>query len=144
MATTIRLKRVGRTHAPYYRIVVMDSRDRSRGREIDELGIYHPCARPKPKTEIDRTKALSWLSKGATTSRTAKNLLSKEGILAEFVGVKVEAAPEAQAEAPVAEAAPEAPVEAPDAEAVPEAPVEEPAAEAGPEATAETKTPAAE
>ena len=124
MATTIRLKRGGRTHAPYYRVVVMDSRDRSRGREIDDLGIYHPCARPKPKTEIDRTKALSWLSKGATTSRTAKNLLSKEGILAEFVGVKVEVAPEAPVEAPVAEAAPEAPAEAPAAEAAPEAPAE--------------------
>ena len=135
MATTIRLKRGGRTHAPYYRVVVMDSRDRSRGREIDDLGIYHPCARPKPKTEIDRTKALSWLSKGATTSRTAKNLLSKEGILAEFVGAKVEAAPETPVEAPAAEAAPEAAVEA-----APEAP----AAEAAPEASAETEAPAAE
>jgi len=77
MATVIRLKRGGRT-------VVMDARARMTGRVIDELGIYHPCARPEPKTEISEDKALAWLGKGAKPSDTARNLLSKQGILAKF------------------------------------------------------------
>ena len=82
MATVIRLKRQGRQHAPYYRVVVMDSRDRTRGREIDQIGVYQPCARPEPVTEIDQDKALAWLSKGAQLSATSRNLFSKKGILA--------------------------------------------------------------
>ncbi|MBI5095797.1 MAG: 30S ribosomal protein S16 [Candidatus Hydrogenedentes bacterium] len=82
MATVIRLKRQGRQHAPYYRLVVMDSRDRTRGREIDQIGVYQPCARPEPVTEIDQDKALAWLAKGVQLSATTRNLLSKKGILA--------------------------------------------------------------
>lgn len=99
MATVIRLKRGGRAHSPYYRVVVMDSRARATGRVIDELGIYHPCARPEPKTEISEEKALDWLGKGAQPSDTVHNLLSKQGILAKFkAGEK--AAPAETAEAP--------------------------------------------
>ena len=68
MATVIRMQRGGRTHKPYYRIVVMDSRSRTRGVEVDTLGIYHPCARPEPVAEVDIHKALEWLSKGASPS----------------------------------------------------------------------------
>lgn len=97
MATVIRMKRGGRTHAPYYRIVVVDSRDKLTGAVIEELGVYHPCARPEPKTEIDEERALDWLSKGAQFSNTARTILSKAGILAKhneakFGGKKAEAA----------------------------------------------------
>lgn len=84
MATVIRLKRGGRTHKPFYRIVVMDSRNRTRGQEIEILGVYHPCARPKPISEVDAAKTLKWLRTGAQPSPTAKSVLGKLGILKHF------------------------------------------------------------
>jgi small subunit ribosomal protein S16 len=84
MATAIRLRRGGRTHKPYYRIVVIDSRSRDRGPEIDNLGVYHPCARPEPISEVDVHKTLDWLQKGAQPSDTAKSLLRKLGVLKHF------------------------------------------------------------
>ncbi len=81
MATVIRLKRGGRTHDPYYRIVVMDSRERRQGKEIDIIGYYQPKARPEPVTEIDEEKLKQWLSKGAQTSDTVRSLIRKMGIL---------------------------------------------------------------
>ncbi|MBL7647052.1 MAG: 30S ribosomal protein S16 [Candidatus Hydrogenedentes bacterium] len=81
MATSIRLRRGGRTHKPYYRIVVIDSRHRDRGPEIDSLGVYHPCARPEPISEVDVHKTLEWLNKGAQPSETAKSLLRKLGVM---------------------------------------------------------------
>ena len=68
MATVIRMQRGGRTHAPYYRVVVMDSRIRDRGRIVEQLGIYQPCARPEPLIEMNQRKALEWLYKGARLS----------------------------------------------------------------------------
>lgn len=84
MATAIRMKRGGRTHEPYYRIVVIDSRNRNRGLEIDNLGVYHPCARPEPVSEVDVAKALEWLRKGAQPSDTARSVLSKLGVMKHF------------------------------------------------------------
>ncbi len=84
MATAIRLKRGGRTHEPYYRVVVVDSRAKMTGRVIEEIGYYHPCARPEPKTEIKEDATLNWLRKGAQPSATVRNLLSKKGIMAKF------------------------------------------------------------
>lgn len=123
MATTIRMRRGGRTHSPYYRVVVIDSRSRNRGRVLDEIGIYHPCARPEPRMEIDMAKALTWLYKGATYSDTARSVMSKMGVMAAFAAgtkpedVKVEApaavesteaaAPAAEASVETASAAPE-------------------------------------
>ena len=93
MATVIRMKRGGRTHSPYYRVVVMDNRDRSRGRVLDEIGVYHPCARPEALVEIDRNKALDWLGKGARPSDTARSVFTKLGILSAFAkGEKPEVA----------------------------------------------------
>lgn len=86
MATVIRLKRGGRTHEPYYRVVVMDSRSKLTGRVIEELGIYQPCARPEPLMEIEEDRALEWLSKGAQPSDTVRNILSKKGIMAKHAG----------------------------------------------------------
>ncbi|GMW02944.1 MAG: hypothetical protein AMXMBFR84_40800 [Candidatus Hydrogenedentota bacterium] len=84
MATVIRMKRGGRTHTPYYRMVVMDSRQRTRGRVIDELGVYHPCAKPQPQIEVDKQKALAWLYKGAQVSDTARTVLSQQGVLTAY------------------------------------------------------------
>lgn len=81
MATTIRLRRGGRTHKPYYRIVVIDSRARSRGPEVESIGIYHPCARPEPVIEVNAVRALEWLKQGATTTDTTRSLLRKLGVL---------------------------------------------------------------
>ncbi len=140
MATAIRLRRGGRTHAPYYRVIVIDSRNRSRGRVIDQIGVYHPCARPNPLTEIDARKALDWLGKGAQPSATVRNIFSKAGIMAAFASGK---APEDVAAEPVKLTAPEvvqpaakpAPVQAEAAEVSVETPSEAPAEEA-PEAEA--------
>jgi len=125
MATVIRLQRGGRTHAPYYRVVVMDSRDRTRGRIIDQIGVYHPCANPQAHDEIDMRKALRWLGEGAQPSDTARKLLSKHGVMAAFAkGTKPEEVevPEPKAAEPaVAEAAPAeaAPAESATAEPAP-------------------------
>jgi len=80
MATVIRLKRGGRTHDPYYRIVVMDSRERRQGKEIDIIGYYQPKARPEPITKIDKEKLKQWLDKGVRTSDTVRSLIKKAGI----------------------------------------------------------------
>ena len=145
MATAIRLRRGGRTHAPYYRIVVLDSRTRSRGPEVDTLGFYHPCARPEPVTELDMSKALDWLRKGAQPSDTAKNLLSKMGVMKHFNDGTT---PE-EATATLKGAVPEdkgyneapAPKEEEPAKAEAEAPAEEaPAEETKAEAPAEAST----
>lgn len=84
MPTVIRCKRGGRTHSPYYRLVVTDSRRRGQGKDVDVLGVYHPCARPEPVTQVDAQKALLWLGKGAQMSDTARSILSKLGILQHF------------------------------------------------------------
>lgn len=91
MATSIRLRRGGRTHKPYYRIVVIDSRHRDRGPEIANLGVYHPCARPEPISEVDVHKTLEWLAKGAQPSDTARSVLRKLGVMKHFAeGTKPE------------------------------------------------------
>lgn len=88
MATVIRMQRGGRTHAPYYRMVVMDSRNRAPGRVIDQIGVYHPCARPEPRVEVEADKALDWLLKGAQPSDTARKILSKNGVMAKLASAK--------------------------------------------------------
>lgn len=102
MPTVIRLKRGGRTHAPYYRVVVMDSRKKDTGRVIEEVGLYHPCARPEPIVEINEERVLDWLGKGAQPSQTVRDVLRKKGIMAKFAaGVTAgDASSEATADAP--------------------------------------------
>ena len=136
MATVIRLKRGGRTHAPYYRVVVMDSRNRTRGRVLEEIGIYHPCARPVPQVEVDGRRALEWMRKGAQVSDTVRAILKKQGVIEAFAsGVKPEDL--AEPEAVQADAAPASEPEQP-------APAEsEPVqADAAPAAEPEAKQPA--
>ena len=83
MSVKIRLTRTGRKKQPYYRIVVMDSRDRRDGAYIDQLGIYQPKRQPA-FMQIQEEKALQWLAKGATPSDTVRTLLSQNGTMLRF------------------------------------------------------------
>ncbi|TCS79215.1 30S ribosomal protein S16 [Tepidibacillus fermentans] len=83
MAVRIRLKRMGAKKAPFYRLVVADSRSPRDGRFIEEIGTYNPLTQPA-QIKIDEEKALKWLQTGAKPSDTVRNLLSKAGILAKF------------------------------------------------------------
>ena len=99
MSTVIRLKRGGRAHAPFYRIVVTDNRSRPTGRVIEELGYYHPCARPETRAEVNAAKALEWLNKGAKPSPTVRKVLSDFGVMkAKATGATIEPQPEAAPE----------------------------------------------
>jgi small subunit ribosomal protein S16 len=82
MAVKIRLKRMGAKKAPFYRVVVADSRAPRDGRFIEEIGYYNPLADPV-KIKIDQEKALKWLSNGAQPSETVRSLFRKEGIVKE-------------------------------------------------------------
>lgn len=70
----IRLRRVGGTNAPAYRIVVSDSRRTPTAKVVDELGHYDPTKNP-PLLLVDREKAQTWLGKGATATETVRRLL---------------------------------------------------------------------
>ncbi len=80
MAVKIRLSRVGAKKQPYYRVVVADARAPRDGRFIEVIGRYNP--RTEPSTvEIDKEKALAWLSKGAQPTDQVKNLLKIAGVI---------------------------------------------------------------
>jgi len=138
VAVKIRLKRLGKIRAPYYRIVVADSRTKRDGRVIEEIGQYHPTEEPSV-IKIDSDRAQYWLSVGAQPTEQVTALLKLTGDWGKFKGDKnavstvktaedkgefqVDAAKksvikpkvEKKAEEPVAEAADE--VEAPAADA---------------------------
>ena len=83
MATKIRLKRLGAKKAPFYRIVVADSRAPRDGRFIEEIGYFNPVSDPN-EIKIDEEKALKWLSTGAQPSETVKSLLKKSGVWKQY------------------------------------------------------------
>ncbi|MEK5475812.1 30S ribosomal protein S16 [Paenibacillus sp. FSL R5-0407] len=87
MAVRIRLKRIGAHKAPFYRIVVSNSRSPRDGRFIEEIGFYNPVAEPAV-VNIDEEKALKWLQDGAQASDTVRNLLSKAGVMKKFHELK--------------------------------------------------------
>ena len=87
MAVRIRLKRMGAHKAPFYRVVVSDSRSPRDGRFIEEIGTYNPVAQPA-QVNINEEKALKWLQDGAQASDTVRNLLSKAGVLTKFHELK--------------------------------------------------------
>ena len=82
MAVKIRLKRLGAKNAPFYRIVVADSRTSRNGKSIAELGYYDPTKEPAV-LKVDEEEAKKWLSTGAQPSDTAKALLKKAGVIGE-------------------------------------------------------------
>jgi small subunit ribosomal protein S16 len=80
MAVKIRLRRMGAKKAPFYRVVVADSRYPRDGRFIEEIGSYNPLLDP-PEIKIDEEKAQQWLSNGAQPTDTVKDLFKKSGII---------------------------------------------------------------
>ena len=80
MAVKIRLRRIGAKKAPFYRVVVADSRYPRDGRFIEELGYYDPTKDPA-LVNIDAEKAKKWIGNGAQPTDTVKALLKKNGIL---------------------------------------------------------------
>ena len=78
MATKIRLKRLGKIRAPYYRVVVADSRTKRDGRVIDEIGKYHPTEEPS-LIDISSERAQYWLSVGAQPTEQVLVLLKITG-----------------------------------------------------------------
>lgn len=76
MAVKIRLRRVGKKKAPFYRIVVADSRYPSNGRFIEEIGYYNPLEKPAV-VKVDAEKAKKWIDNGAQPTETVKALLKK-------------------------------------------------------------------
>ena len=76
----IRLRRMGAKKAPYYRIVVADSRSPRDGRCIEEIGTYNPLTEPATIT-VDAEKAQQWIKNGAQPIDTVKALLKKANVL---------------------------------------------------------------
>jgi len=87
MAVKIRLKRFGKKRAPYYRVVVMDSRTKRDGRAIEEIGKYHPTEEPSV-IEINSDRAQYWLSVGAQPTEQVEALLKLTGDWGTFKGDK--------------------------------------------------------
>ena len=80
MAVKIRLRRMGAKKAPYYRIVVADSRYPRDGRFIEELGNYDPTKEPTV-VNIDVEKAKKWIANGAQPTDTVRAILKKNNVL---------------------------------------------------------------
>ena len=80
MAVKIRLRRMGAKKAPFYRIVVADSRFPRDGRFIEEIGTYDPTKDPA-EVKVDGEKAKTWIANGAQPTDTVKALLKKNGVL---------------------------------------------------------------
>ena len=76
----IRLRRMGAKKAPFYRIVVADSRYPRNGRFIEEVGYYDPTKEPSV-VKVDAEKTKKWIANGAQPTDTVKNILKNEGIL---------------------------------------------------------------
>ena len=87
MAVKIRLKRLGKIRAPYYRIVVADSRTKRDGRVIEEIGKYHPTQNPSV-IEVDSDRAQYWLSVGAQPTEQVAAILKLTGDWGKFKGDK--------------------------------------------------------
>lgn len=83
MAVKLRLKRMGKKKAPFYRIVAADSKFPRDGRSIEDIGYYNPATEPAT-ISVDEDKAQKWLSNGAQPTDTVRDLLSKQGIMKKF------------------------------------------------------------
>ena len=76
----IRLRRMGANKAPFYRVVVADSRSPRDGRCIEEIGTYNPLTEPAT-INIDVEKAQTWIKNGAQPTDTVRGLLKNAGVL---------------------------------------------------------------
>ncbi|AEB76148.1 30S ribosomal protein S16 [Clostridium botulinum] len=79
MAVKIRLRRMGAKKAPFYRVVVADSRSPRDGRFVEEIGYYNPVSEPKT-IKIDEEKAIKWIKNGAQPTDVVKRLFKATGI----------------------------------------------------------------
>lgn len=79
----LRLKRIGKKGAPFYRIVAADSRSPRDGRFIEQIGTYNPT-KAEEKVTLDKELAKKWLSNGAQPTDTVRSILSHEGVLKEM------------------------------------------------------------
>ncbi|HHX57045.1 MAG TPA: 30S ribosomal protein S16 [Clostridiales bacterium] len=80
MAVKIRLKRLGAKKAPFYRIVVADSKSPRDGKFIEEIGFYDPTKEPSV-INVDAEKAKKWLATGAQPTETVKRILKTGGVI---------------------------------------------------------------
>ena len=80
MAVKIRLRRMGAKKAPFYRIVVADSRSPRDGRFIEEIGYYDPTKEPSI-VKVDAEKAKQWIANGAQPTDTVKVIFKKNNVL---------------------------------------------------------------
>jgi small subunit ribosomal protein S16 len=85
VAVKIRLKRMGKIRAPFYRVVVMDSRAKRDGRAIEEIGKYHPTEEPS-LIDIDSDRAQYWLGQGAQPTEAVAALLKVTGDWQKYKG----------------------------------------------------------
>jgi small subunit ribosomal protein S16 len=85
VAVKIRLKRMGKIRAPFYRVVVMDSRTKRDGRAIEEIGKYHPTEEPS-LIDINGERAQYWLAQGAQPTEAVEALLKVTGDWQQFKG----------------------------------------------------------
>ena len=83
MAVKMRLKRMGAKKAPFYRVVVADSRSPRDGKFIELIGTYNPLVTPA-EIKVDEEKTLKRLATGAEPTDTVRNILSKAGIMKKF------------------------------------------------------------
>ena len=86
MAVKIRLKRMGKIRAPYYRVVVVDSRKKRDGRVIEEIGKYHPKEEPS-LIEVTSERAQYWLGVGAQPTEAVEAILKVTGDWQRFKGL---------------------------------------------------------
>lgn len=144
MAVKIRLKRLGKIRAPYYRIVVADSRTKRDGRVIEEIGKYHPTEEPS-FIEVDSARAQYWLGVGAQPTEQVRAILTLTGDWGRFQGDEnaVSTVKTAEAKAGFEADAAKKSVVKPKAERRPE-PAEDKAEEPAAEAPAADEAPAAE
>ena len=87
MAVKIRLKRMGAKKAPFYRVIVADSRSPRDGRFIDTIGTYNPLTTPA-EIKLNEESAIKWLNNGAIPTDKVKNLFSKAGIMEKYHNLK--------------------------------------------------------
>ncbi len=79
MAVKMRLRRMGSKKAPFYRVVIADSRSPRDGRFVEEIGYYNPLTEPST-IKIDEEKVQTWIKNGAQPTDTVKKLIEKAGI----------------------------------------------------------------
>ena len=84
----IRLKRIGTTKKPFYRIVVNDKRKKTAGRVLEVLGTYKPSEKVN-KFKLNEERTMYWLKQGAQPSDTVKSFISKAGIFSKFLSGKL-------------------------------------------------------